>query len=349
MSMGSGSLRGSKLPWDTDPRAGWSVKVRVLVYLAELQAPALDVVDVAERAGLLVRDLLVHFRDAEPPVSPATVRAALHDLRDGKQVEACGLDRSGEFMQGNSEVRLTCRGLVAAREVDPGCGLPRRALTLRTLRGKPMLDARFDTGTKEWDDDLNSTGTVLAAAFIVLVEKPTRDKPLVVEKCHPYIERLTMFGVRNRPGPKSDEVASEKAIRDAFDKLGKLLNLTRGFFDEDKRRDYYFLSGPLPEIRIEAGDRRHYGDWGSYSYPLWHIMREDVAADAGGRPTTRGSLGGIPDIMDHLFPPAADVGQVSRRSERGGRKAKVKKAKLLLPESKPSKPKLGEGAAGSSD
>jgi hypothetical protein len=78
-------------------------------------------------------------------------------------------------------------------------------------------------------------------------------------------------------------------------------------------------------------------------------MREDVAADAGGRPTTRGSLGGIPDIMDHLFPPAADVGQVSRRSERGGRKAKVKKAKLLLPESKPSKPKLGEGAAGSSD
>lgn len=316
--------------------------------MAELLGPALDVVDVTDAGGTLVRKVLLHFRDANPDASPAAVRAALHDLVDEKHVAPCGLDTSGNFMEGHSEVRLTCRGLVAARALDPWCAKKRRTLTFRTMRGKPMLDARFDTGNKAQDKSLNASGTVLAAAFIVLVKKPTNEKPLLVENCGPYFERLTMFGVRNRPGPKSEQVASEDAIRDAFDGLGKLLNLKRGCVGEDRRRVCYYLSGPLPEIRVEVGDSRHYGSWQDYSYPLSQIIHEEWQKAPDGRPRETRSLCGIPDMMDHLFPPAADVGQRKGDRTRARRQPKAKDS-AWLQEPKSAKPNLGDAATGSAD
>lgn len=340
-------MRGSKIAHMEEPKDRWSVRERVLVHLAELLGPALDVVDVTDVAGLRVRDVLVHFRDSSPPASPAAVRAALHDLYDAGLVVPCGLDTSGNFMDVTSELRLTCRGLVAARVLDAGVGLPRKVLTFCTRQGKPMLDARFDTGDERQDALLNASGTVLAAAFIVLVEKPTRDKPLLVENCGPYFERLTMFGVRNRPGPRSEQVASEDAMRDAFDSLGKLLNLKRGCIDEDRRRVCYYLSGPLPEIRVVVGDSRHYGDWPSYSYMLWHIMQGEWQKGPAGQPAGTQSIGGVPDSMDHLFPPAANVGQRNDSKQRGRRR--VVKDAGLLQQLRETKPKVKDVASGSGD
>lgn len=307
---------------------------RILVHVGEQLGPTLDVLDVVDESGLSVREVIQHFARQEPAASPAEVRAAMQDLIEARLLAPTGLDRSGLVMQADSQVRITCRGLVAARQISPNCGRTTRRLTLTTMRGKPMIDARLGTGDKEQDASLSKSPTVLRAAYIVLVIEPTKERPLLVEQCAQYFERLEMHSNRHRPGPSSTKVTSPEAIRSALESLGKVLNLSRGYFDEDKRRDFFYLAGPLPEVIVEAGDRRHFGDWQSFRHVLWCIVEGH-------------SLGGIVDVQDHLFPPAANSGEAERTRQKAAQRPTKKERAALPAGQRPARRKLGDVATDS--
>ncbi len=295
------SPESKRMPWVQDPKSRPLEEV-LLLFVGERQGPMLDVLDITDFPALSVRDVILHFEKHDPPSSPAEVRAALQDLLEARHLAPAGLDRSGSCMEANSEVRLTCRGLVAARRLDPNCGRKRDVLTLRTRLGRPMLAARFDTGNPERDRALNASGTVLATAFVVLILEPTRQQPLIVDECMQFFERLDSFGVGRRSGPSSEKVASTEAVRSALDQLRQVLNVSRDYFGEDERRDYYYLSGPLPEVRIAAGDRRHYGDWQSYRRILWCVVMGQ-------------SLNGTPGWKESVFPSASKSGERKARAK----------------------------------
>lgn len=269
------------------------LKERVLIHVARQLGPALDVVDVTNHDRLRVRQVLLDFEAAKDPATPAEIRAAMHAWIEAGCLVSGGIDRSGTLLQNVSEVGLTCRGLVEARRVEPGCGRPTKVLTLRTVRAKHMLHARIETDSEDRDRALNKSGTALAALYVLLTVEPTKEKPLVVAECEPYFERLAVHGVDRRSGPTTESGISPEAIRRALLLLQGLLPLRRGYFGEDERRDYYYLDGPMPEIRLVAGDRRHCGDWQSFRYVLWRIVHGE-------------SLGSIPDVERILDPTAGD-------------------------------------------
>lgn len=224
---------------------------RVLVFLAERLGPTLDVLDVTNHDGWSVRDMIEHFGQESPFASPAEVRAALHDLHDAELVYSCGLDArvDGEgtrgfrpaVMKAESAVRITCRGLVAARAIVPACGRPLHCVTLRTRRAKPLLDIELITGNGDRDRLLNASATCVGVALVILSRGPSVESPLIVDDLPALLDRLAVHGAPRRPGPKADQPTKVGAIRQALRILEKTLNVTRGYLDEDRRRDYYFL------------------------------------------------------------------------------------------------------------
>lgn len=255
--------------------AEWERELRtdVLLTVASRLGPNLDVVDVTDSTGLKVRELVLEFERRERPASPAEVRAALKDLIERGWMKAWDGHNRDSLIEPDSEIRLTCQGLVAARRVDRNCGRPARTVVFRIKLGVSMLAAQLDTGSPERDAKLNRSGVALAAALIVLVKTPTDDDRLSIDdelvKC---FERLDEHGLRRRSGPRDTSVVRPEAIRRALDELGPVLNLKRGFVEHDRRRDFYYLAGPLPEVRIETEDPRHLQDWNSFQHVVWRIL-----------------------------------------------------------------------------
>lgn len=279
------------MPW-VQPR---SLEQLVLLFVAERQGRMLDVREVKPIAGVLVHDVIRSFEGGDSKARPVQVRVALQDLIVAGYLVPVGGDRSGDCMKARSQVGVTCRGLVKARELDPWCARERKTLTLRTQLGKSLFAVKIDTGNTEQDLWLNRSGTVVAAVFVVLALRPTLDRPLVVAERMECFHRLATFGIGRRSGPKADRPVSEAAVRRALDKLCKVLNLSRYSPEDDERREHYYLSDTLPEVQVVAGDPRHYGDWESYSNLLWRVVMGQT-------------LNATPQWWDVVFPGGPDNG-----------------------------------------
>jgi hypothetical protein len=206
------------------------------------------------------------------------------------------------------------------------------------MKGKPMLDARLESGNREHDREINGSSTLLACVYVLLVMEPREGKKLFVEDMEQYLVRLEAKGVPARSGP-GEKAASPETIRKCLLKLQGVLPVRRGFVGEDKRRDFYFLDGPLPEIRIVAGDSRHISDWQSLRRVLWRIVYHET-------------LEVWPGVEDALMPPKAtsegktERKRASRKSgDRNGRprmkRVHVDMEQLAGPESLSSEAEVG--------
>jgi hypothetical protein len=290
-----------------------SSRERVLLHVVGELGHRLDVLDPTDFDGINVRQLILHFEAASPSLSPAQVRGALHELYEARHVGTRGLDDSGRFMKAYSEVAPTCRGVDAARHVDPECGRPVQRVTFVSRKGMPMLNAAFDTGNEKRDEALNMSGTILAVALVVLVEQPTVAKPLLVEPCTQMVRRLMQNGVRQPSGPGLGALVSEATVIKSLDKVKSLLGLKRAHLPQDERHECFYIVGKVPEIRIEAGDPWHCSDWQSFRTFCWHLMHEQ-------------SLAWHPPWELRLFP----KGRVQHEKRRARRRAAGKKERQRI-------------------
>lgn len=246
---------------------------RVLVYVARKLGPALDQVE-AKRERLSVLDVVKEFSGQMDGPTPTEVRAALMDQVDRGHLArvpfGCGDDP--ELVEGCMTVALRVRGLVAARRFDPQCGRPERTLKLVFNAKSHFLHARFEAGNKDLDARLNKSGMALAAFYLVAALEPNKERPLVVADCAPMIQRLAAHKVGPKTGPGTRLAPADEAVRSALDLVREILPLQRAFFEDDKRRDYYFLDGTMPEILVVRGSRLQFSSWTELRRAVWCVV-----------------------------------------------------------------------------
>lgn len=273
----------------SDPET-WTLADRLLVQVAERLGPGLDVVDVTEEQGIKVRELVLACAKTGE-ATPAEVRAALLDLVDLGHLVPGGIPNFGPLQGSRAEVRLTDRGLVAARRLRPGCGRSVTRVILRTRKRGGPLNAIISTGARDLDRQLNRSGTVLACFYLVAAEEPTRERPLVVEQCMQKLERLAVQGVARKSGPGEELASSAETVFSALEKLGAILPLRRGVDEKDGRRDYFYLDGPWPEVVVDPGAREHCADWQALRHAAWRVVQ------GKGLATPQNELGAVPPAV----------------------------------------------------
>jgi len=163
---------------------------------------------------------------------------------------------------------------MAARAIEPGVGRNPTRFVLRLRPGQEELRARFDTGGKDWDKDLNRRGAVLAALYGLSVLR-AEEKPVALNDLVDVAEILAVHGVRARSGPTSGERLglSDESLLDGLLRLQPILpGLTRAGDETDGRRSTWQLTKGWPNIVVE-GPRDWIGDWPSLRHRLWGVVR----------------------------------------------------------------------------
>ena len=230
---------------------------QVLLHLARATGPAIDQVDIVIDSHIPVRDLVLELVEDEV-ATPGEVRACLDDLeRDGLA------SVRGSLISPDSEAQVSIRprGLVAARKFVSDVGRPETLkLTLDTRSQDGSFNARFDTGSKERDRELNGSGVVLAIFYLVAMERPSVARPLTVSSMREDLEILCGMGLGPKRGPGTRTSVSADAIRDSLGVLETALRshlpLRRKAAEHDKRAVFHYLRGPFPEVRLVATERR---------------------------------------------------------------------------------------------
>ncbi len=259
-----------RLPWGV-------LQERLLLLLAQRIGPSLDVIDLAGyREGQRVRELLVELCVTGGP-SPTEVRGALLDLADAGLISAID---STQILAVGACVDLTVRGLLAARKLDPDCGMPVGVVTLRMKGGRKagLFDAAFDTGHAERDKLLNAAGLNLAAFYVLAVKRPTKAAPLLLSDCGPWFARLAHLGVGVKAGPGDRLCPSSESISKAFDRLRSVAPVC-GTQGEDARQSAWFLNGPLPEVRVVNAKPPQFEDWSWMHYNLVLTLKGQPFSD----------------------------------------------------------------------
>ncbi|MGE3175260.1 MAG: hypothetical protein AB7O97_21725 [Planctomycetota bacterium] len=236
-----------------DPQAVWRSKV--LTHLAERLGPIIDQVDIVGPTSLPVRDVLEDLVD-EGVGTPAELRCAMLDL---SQEGLIGL-RDDDLVSWTATVRLRARGLVEARKVQPGIGRPCHQVRLRLQKGGSGFLARFDTGCRERDRELNSSGVVLAVFYVLALEQPTSDAPLTVKRVQELGRKLAALGIGPKSGPGARVDTSDDTVRKALGQWTGVLKLESSLGEDGKKRRWY-LAGGFPEVRVTAPVTGESRDW----------------------------------------------------------------------------------------
>lgn len=234
-----------------------SIARKVLVSVARRLGPELDRIDVESwREGLRVRDLLVECNAKAG--SPTAVRVALLDLVERGFLTV----QLGDVLSPDAFAWITLRGLLAAREIEPGCGKPVSHVTLKMRAGAKgsMFAARIETEDAEWDAAVNASGLALAAFYVLGVVKPLKAQPLVLAECQRSFVRLAVLGVGPKSGPGDRLVPSLESIAKAVELLRPVVPIAADK-SGDKRRTGWFLSDPFPEVRVTGASGPQYRDW----------------------------------------------------------------------------------------
>jgi len=163
-------------------------------------------------------------------------------------------------------VGLSMRGLLAAREIKPGCGLPARVVTLVMERGgrAGVFGATIKTGNKEQDALLDASGLNLAAFYVLAAKRPTMDRPLMRRDCELLFSRLAALGVGPRSGKGARVLPTLESVSKAFDTIKLVVPLAE-LSDEDDARDGrevgWYLAGEFPEVHVEGASGNQLRDW----------------------------------------------------------------------------------------
>jgi hypothetical protein len=213
-------------------------------------------------------------------------------------------------------------------------------ITLRTKPKRHFLDVSIDSGNEEVDKEVNGVPTALACFYLVAFEQPSERRPLVLDQLGKQLERLALHGVGRKTGPGGAGVPSHDALSKGFVQVRKVMPLKAGWMDEDKRRACYYLKAPMPEIRVEAGDSHHYGDWQSFKHMLWRVLYDQGPESSEPHPlckvVPRGSTASLGEDSDR-----------SRRLRKRQPKAANKRPQMKRISLERAQPKSREPAPGS--
>jgi hypothetical protein len=256
---------------------------RLLVRIATELGPELDRVDVVEpSASVAVRDLLVEFT-ANGAHRPVDVRVALLALVELGHVVADGAERT-ELRSPCAALRLTMRGLLAAREIEPRCAMPARAVTLRMRRGAGLFAARLELGAS-CPTASDPTGLCVGAFYLLAVKRPDRTRPLRLADCPLWLQRLAAHGATSRRG-NGGGLPPVAAIATALRLLGEQLVPLVEVHGDDGRATAWYLRGDLPDVRVDGATGGQFSDWTWLQFALANAIAGAVVVDAAGVPVT---------------------------------------------------------------
>lgn len=231
----------------------------VLVAVAKRLGPHMDRLDVEAHGGdVSVRELVMSgIKDGAR--TPTEVRVAILDLVEQGHVTIPW----GDVLGPDSRLRLTLRGLLAARVIEPGCGRPVATVSLRMKdpRRGGLFAAALDTGNKQQDRMLNHSGLALAAFYILGALRPTEEHPLFLTECRPYFIRLAGLQVGPKSGPGMRLAPALDSIAKAIDHICPVVKARRTAATEDGRATAWVLSSAFPDVRIVGARGPQYRDW----------------------------------------------------------------------------------------
>lgn len=277
-----------------------SLSRTVLVWVAQRLGPELDRIDVDSWCqGIRVRELLVEFTAKGD--SPTAVRVALLDLVEQRFLTL----EIGEVLSPDSYARVTLRGLLAAREIEPDCGKPVSVVTLKMERGAKasLFGARIETGSKDWDRAVNRSGLALAAFYVFGAKKPSESEPLLLSECLPFFVRLAVLGVGPKSGPGERLAPSSESIAKAVESLRPVVPIAADR-SGDKRRTGWFLQHPFPEVRVLGASGGQYRDWTWMQFNLGLAIKGTPFVDKLSRTVTPPTDDQVREMMERPAPNA---------------------------------------------
>ena len=265
------------------------VEEKCLLFMARRQGPAIDQIDVVGDGGEFTRDVLAGLVD-EDVGSPAELRVALEGLMESGATCYLG-DR--ELYTRHSRIGLTARGLMLAREIEPDVGMPETLrLVLRSSKTPSRFAARFETGSKERNRELNAGGVALACFYLLAIEKPRPEAPVTLEWFGERLPALAALGVGPKRGPGSRLTTSRDTITRNLTLLQTIfrgsLHLASAEDGGDQRVRRWSLTGPFPEVRMMVPRSRHEErSWDVFLPLLRQAFAEQLAELGKRRPASR--------------------------------------------------------------
>ena len=170
-----------------------------------------------------------------------------------------------DLLNASCSIVLRIAGLLAARKLQPKVGVATETFELVLHPRSGPLDARFSTGVRERDKQLNQKGSVLAAFYALACHLPSTGKSVSLAELVEIAEVLAVQGIKARGGP-----TGSKKLGVSSESLAAALRLLRPLLPglrESKREvkgnaSYWSIDGSWPNV-VVRDDAGKIGDWQS--------------------------------------------------------------------------------------